>query len=66
MSDTEYMKIPEAAELLRHKPQTVEKLCRERRLPAIKLPGTKRWLIRRQDLQDYLDSLLYEQEEVTQ
>ncbi len=51
---TENLTIEEAAKILRVSKATCWNRCKRGKLPAFKLPGSRRWLINRKDFEAYL------------
>ena len=53
--DDHFLTVEQVAELLHVSPKTVFNMTRDGRLPARRLPGTRRYLYVRQEILDLLD-----------
>jgi excisionase family DNA binding protein len=53
--DDHFLTVPQVAELLHCSPKTVFTMTRDGRLPARRLPGSRRYLYVRQEILDLLD-----------
>ena len=56
MADEHFLTVPQVAELLHLSARTVFNMTRDGRLPARRLPGTRKYLYVRQEILDLLDS----------
>ena len=56
MSDDYYLTLPQVAELLHVSERTVFNMTRDGRLPARRLPGTRKYLYVRHEIIDLVDS----------
>lgn len=57
MEETKHLTIEEVAKELRRSKASVWNMCKSGKLPSFKLPGSRRWLINRQDFEAYLRKL---------
>ena len=53
--DDHFLTVPQVADLLHCSPKTVFTMTRDGRLPARRLPGSRRYLYVRQEILDLLD-----------
>jgi excisionase family DNA binding protein len=53
--DDHFLTVPQVADLLHCSPKTVFSMTRDGRLPARRLPGSRRYLYVRQEILDLLD-----------
>ena len=56
MAEEHFLTVPQVAELLHLSARTVFNMTRDGRLPARRLPGTRKYLYVRQEILDLLDS----------
>lgn len=55
---TQYYTPLEVAKIMRLNPQTVMKLCREKRIIGHKPPSSNKWLITEEEIEKYLSGVL--------
>ena len=55
---TQYFTPAEVAKIMRLNPQTVMKLCREKRIIGHKPPSSNKWLIAEEEIEKYLSGAL--------
>ena len=55
---TQYFTPAEVAKIMRLNPQTVMKLCREKRIIGHKPPSSNKWLIAEEEIEKYLSGVL--------
>ena len=55
---TQYYTPLEVAQIMRLNPQTVMKLCREKRIIGHKPPSSNKWLIAEEEIEKYLSGVL--------
>ena len=55
---TQYFSPAEVAKIMRLNPQTVMKLCREKRIIGHKPPSSNKWLIAEEEIEKYLSGVL--------
>lgn len=56
--EEKFLTIEQVAEVLKLTTQTVWLRCKQGKLPAFKLPGSRRWLINKKEFEKQLNELM--------
>jgi excisionase family DNA binding protein len=56
--EEKFLTIEQVAEILKVTTQTVWIRCKQGKLPALKLPGSRRWLISKKEFEKQLNELM--------
>lgn len=56
--EEKFLTIEQVAEILKVSTQTVWIRCKADKLPALKLPGSRRWLINKKEFEKQLNELM--------
>ena len=56
--EEKFLTIEQVAEILKVTTQTVWIRCKQGKLPALKLPGSRRWLINKREFEKQLNELM--------
>lgn len=56
--EEKFLTIEQVAEILKVSAQTVWSKCKRGKLPALRLPGSRRWLINKKEFEKELNELM--------